>query len=579
MTIALRADNGKFVAAELDTPDVPLTATRDRIGGWERFEVLTTAGQPTTLVDGKAIALRAANGKYVCADVSQAGVPVLANRERIGPWETFRVRARSGGAWAFESSQGSFLCAELGTPDARLVANRSIAGPWERFEAVDPGSVIDPVPEPGPEPVPSERPVHPAHRADFLTMVLASGKAEHQNIDAAERYQHRDAAGRKAIRDAHVAAGMTRYFVDVCKDDADELAHPSRIVPYFDELQAVGLGVVILIAPEDAEDLQRKYNDDTVDRYCDDLKAALSVWKGHITEVSMGVEWRESFKRATSAIKVAKAIRSVMPKAPCAIHLNSGDTSLAGASWEDLSAAGVDIFDYQFEHPGVEDFGQGFLAELDKVKPQIRAAKAAVAGQVAVRGNEYAYFGKRPSSALIAHVSRIGRQIGDKVLEEDCPFSNGGPGYFPAESQQPVPPGTVDAISVNDVSFYTRTGADISSHLRAWPIQSKLSPRFSGGDVWYEHTASRWWPGDSVNANSWVGFTRDGRYRMYTNDHLRAGEPRKQWKGKLDTIDEPSTGWTARSGESLLLMVSRPARLGTFPTGKGRSQLVRVTAP
>ncbi len=437
---------------------------------------------------------------------------------------------------------------------------------------------------PTPTPLPITRPVYPEHRMNFLTAVLASGKAEHQNIDVAERYQHRSEGDRRAVREAHVQDGMTRYYLDTVKDDADEFAQPDRLVPFLKELESVGLGPVAGIAPEDAPRMQAKYS--PVSKFIAAMERALRVWKPYLSEVQIGVEASETWPRPSDILAIAKAARAVLgPKIPITLHLNSGQVRPKGADssfWKQAKAAGITHLDYQAHHASVEDVGQGFLANPDAIRDELRAAIKAVGGYAKVRSNEYAYFGTRPSSTVIREIRARGFELGDKSLEVEgvAGIGNGGPGYWPEEASAPPPVGTTDDIDIKKCRFFTRTNAEITSQIQSWPIQSKLSPRFSGSQVFYKHTATNSWPvKGTVNANSWVCFDRDG-LRCYTNDYLHRGQAEKRWKGKLDTITEdPPINWKAKRGDTLYLMVSRLARLGTYPTGKGRSNLVRVTAP
>ena len=74
------------------------------------------------------LALQASNGKYVSA----AGGTLLANRDCIGPWETFlMVRVRDSRI-ALKANNGKYVCAE-GGGGRELVANRDQIGPWESF--------------------------------------------------------------------------------------------------------------------------------------------------------------------------------------------------------------------------------------------------------------------------------------------------------------------------------------------------------------------------------------------------------------------------------------------------------------
>jgi len=122
VNVALMADNRKYVAAE-GGGGRELVANRDRIGPWESFKV--------THLGNDRLALQASNGKYVCAENGGGGV-VVANRDRIGEWETFLMVRVGGSRIALKTYDGHYLTAE-GGGGRELVANRDKIGPWESF--------------------------------------------------------------------------------------------------------------------------------------------------------------------------------------------------------------------------------------------------------------------------------------------------------------------------------------------------------------------------------------------------------------------------------------------------------------
>ncbi|NEO53809.1 MAG: Vps62-related protein [Okeania sp. SIO3B5] len=121
--ITLQADNGQYVCAE-DGGGRELLANRDRIGPWETFGMIK-------LGDNK-IALRADNGQYVCAEGGGGG-EVVANRDRIGSWETFNLITLEDGKFALQAANGQYVCAE-GGGGGEVVANRDRIGSWETFK-------------------------------------------------------------------------------------------------------------------------------------------------------------------------------------------------------------------------------------------------------------------------------------------------------------------------------------------------------------------------------------------------------------------------------------------------------------
>jgi hypothetical protein len=128
--VTLRARiNRNFVTAD-HAGGLPLIADRLAIGPWEQFD----------LVDRGAgnVALRShANGRYVCADAA-GGRPLIANRTVVGPWETFALIGNSDGSRSLRAqANGRFVTAEDSGADA-LIANRTSIGPWEKFDLINP---------------------------------------------------------------------------------------------------------------------------------------------------------------------------------------------------------------------------------------------------------------------------------------------------------------------------------------------------------------------------------------------------------------------------------------------------------
>ncbi len=120
--IALQATNGQYVCAE-GGGGQKLVANRDAIGPWETFTL-------TELGIGK-VALQAANGQYVCAE-GGGGQLVVANRDAIGPWETFTLTDLGNDKVALQAANGQYVCAIAGGGQD-LIANRDALGPWETF--------------------------------------------------------------------------------------------------------------------------------------------------------------------------------------------------------------------------------------------------------------------------------------------------------------------------------------------------------------------------------------------------------------------------------------------------------------
>jgi hypothetical protein len=124
--IALRAYNGKYVCADKGL-NGQMIANRTAIGPWETFELIPQGGNK--------YALKTSYGKYVCADLGLGG-KLYANRDRIGPWETFEIIELGGEKIALKASNGKYVCADRGLGDI-LIANRDNIGEWETFYRID----------------------------------------------------------------------------------------------------------------------------------------------------------------------------------------------------------------------------------------------------------------------------------------------------------------------------------------------------------------------------------------------------------------------------------------------------------
>lgn len=428
------------------------------------------------------------------------------------------------------------------------------------------------------------RPIYQEHRADFLTMVLENGEPEFVGL---EQYQQMSDERRARCRAAHVKAGMTRYCVGVCFDGGDHIADPVSFLPILKELHADGLGPMIFVCPEDSPQMQKKYAD--VNFFIETLQDAMNFWQPWVTEIWFGVEADEVWK-ADKWLRIAEGVRSYGK--PIVLHLLSGNVLPRDVSdsnwWAKASQAGITHFGYQANHPKVEDAGGAFLADPNTIRNELRAAVQAVRGHVQVISSEYAYFGRNPSKKTIELVSSVGYRLGEKSLEEPgiVGITNGGPGYWPPEEPVDPPVGSADEIDINQVHFYTRDGQDLTGEIRKWAIDSKLSPEFSGGKVFFHHTQAASWPVyEGGNANTWSIIWYQGAWRGYTTDYLRPGHQnvKKDWlhptEGINHWIREPIT-YRIQSGEQFYFMVSRlDPRINKYPVGKSRTNIVKVVSP
>ncbi|NES22587.1 MAG: hypothetical protein F6K41_27625, partial [Symploca sp. SIO3E6] len=120
--IALQVDNGQYLCTEKGGGS-SVVANRDKIGPWETLTL-------HQLGDSK-VAIQADNGQYICAE-GGGGSSVVANRDKIGPWETFTLHQLGDSKVAIQAENGQYLCAE-GGGGGSVVANRDKIGPWETF--------------------------------------------------------------------------------------------------------------------------------------------------------------------------------------------------------------------------------------------------------------------------------------------------------------------------------------------------------------------------------------------------------------------------------------------------------------
>ncbi|MGQ0826825.1 MAG: fascin domain-containing protein [Bacteroidota bacterium] len=79
--IALKAANGKFVCADQSKYSF-LYANRSAKGEWETFEI--------NILDSTKLYLKASNGQYVSTDQSQEGA-LVASSENAKDWEVFTI--------------------------------------------------------------------------------------------------------------------------------------------------------------------------------------------------------------------------------------------------------------------------------------------------------------------------------------------------------------------------------------------------------------------------------------------------------------------------------------------------------
>jgi hypothetical protein len=118
--VAFRTHAGRFLCADLKTPDARLVADRPHAGEWEHFQI-ERAGPDR-------VRLRAANRMYVAAE-GGGGRELVANRDAPGAWEQFEVVTTDAG-YALRAHSGHFVSVSA---EGEVRADAGIAGPHELF--------------------------------------------------------------------------------------------------------------------------------------------------------------------------------------------------------------------------------------------------------------------------------------------------------------------------------------------------------------------------------------------------------------------------------------------------------------
>ena len=133
--IALRAHNGQYVCAE-GGGGRELVANRNHIREWETFELCN--------LDNQQIALKVYNNQFIRAEGGGGG-KVNADRSEIHFHELFKIHDLSGNKIALQTvNKGKYVCAE-GGGGREIVANRDRIGSWEKFELIELNSLEKPI--------------------------------------------------------------------------------------------------------------------------------------------------------------------------------------------------------------------------------------------------------------------------------------------------------------------------------------------------------------------------------------------------------------------------------------------------
>jgi hypothetical protein len=124
--VALKACNGQYVCAE-EGGNKELMANRSRVGPWETFEIID-------LGNGK-VAFKACNGKFLRAELGDGG-RIRADRSLIKDHESFLLVGRGADKIALRTFNGKYVCAEAGG-GRELIANRDEIKEWETFALIE----------------------------------------------------------------------------------------------------------------------------------------------------------------------------------------------------------------------------------------------------------------------------------------------------------------------------------------------------------------------------------------------------------------------------------------------------------
>jgi hypothetical protein len=123
--VSFQTSSGRFLCADLGSPDIRLVCDREQAGPWETFELMPAGNA--------RVRLRAANGRFVTAE-SGGGRELVANRTSApGPWEEFQIALVGEDRVAIKTSNGRYVSADRGAPGVVQAIGTS-AGPAETFK-------------------------------------------------------------------------------------------------------------------------------------------------------------------------------------------------------------------------------------------------------------------------------------------------------------------------------------------------------------------------------------------------------------------------------------------------------------
>jgi hypothetical protein len=108
-------------------------APQRALGNGDRTGAQVMYGTGTISPTPSYMALRAYNGQYVCAE-GGGGREVVANRNAVNAWETFKLLNLGNNNVALQAYNGQYVCAE-GGGGREVVANRNAVNAWETFRS------------------------------------------------------------------------------------------------------------------------------------------------------------------------------------------------------------------------------------------------------------------------------------------------------------------------------------------------------------------------------------------------------------------------------------------------------------
>lgn len=136
--------NNKWLCVRVDSKNAPVQAYADAPSTWERLDIRFVPVDVTAKFAGKIVTIRSLqNGKYLCADSSADGTPLLANKNNAILWETFQVSNLTADGWVgITTHTGKWLSAMADTTDTPINARYDNLLDWESFRIYQVGDAF-----------------------------------------------------------------------------------------------------------------------------------------------------------------------------------------------------------------------------------------------------------------------------------------------------------------------------------------------------------------------------------------------------------------------------------------------------